>query len=758
MAENLLIKFDVDTKELDFGITALEKLGKVDKATADSFRASNAAFLSQKQAISEIAKESKAASNDIKALSDANKTATASITANTESTKKSTNAFQALRQEIRNLKAQIIEAEAAGDNSLVEKLRKQAALATDKMGDLNKSIKNLSSDTRAFDAILGGARGIAAGFSVAQGASALFGNQNKDLEKTLIKLQGALALLNGLTEIQNVLQADSALGVATLSAKRVVLTGVTAGMTTAEAAATVATNTLNAATKGLFGPIGLIIGAVGALVAVYEIYVSRTKEAADITERQTRLIKFQEQAYDQLDKKIRSGNDAIVQSTNDRLKTMQLQNGTEENLLAVTLSSIKQQIIGLETLKRNRIDVLNEKGLLTKKELDDDKELVKIRQELAHLEAQSAIETLETEKKITDEKKKQSDKQLADHKKLINDLSEEDKKREDFLKKVSDDHQKRITAQRELDKKAADEKITLDKDIEDRIQKSILKGEEDEQKRVEKEKDVFNKKKDIAIQSGKEVSDALFEIDKNGRDAETEEQLNSLDVRKQAEFDALDAQTKKQLENKNLSEAQRQQIEEQAAKKKKAIDDKFRKEEAKIKTDAFVTNKQAAILQAIINTALGVTNALATGGPLAPLLAIAAGISGAAQVAVIAAQPVPKFNKGVEKLSGSGTETSDSIPAMLSKNERVVPADVNKDYFPILSAIHHRKIQPNLLNDMAMELPLFHSKKERLEIDEYAMARAMSRSIEGSAVNIANHDALARSIAKEMGKSDKFFS
>lgn len=39
---------------------------------------------------------------------------------------------------------------------------------------------------------------------------------------------------------------------------------------------------------------------------------------------------------------------------------------------------------------------------------------------------------------------------------------------------------------------------------------------------------------------------------------------------------------------------------------------------------------------------------------------------------------IQNFAEGTESVQGAGTETSDSIPAMLSKNERVVPASINK--------------------------------------------------------------------------------
>jgi hypothetical protein len=41
---------------------------------------------------------------------------------------------------------------------------------------------------------------------------------------------------------------------------------------------------------------------------------------------------------------------------------------------------------------------------------------------------------------------------------------------------------------------------------------------------------------------------------------------------------------------------------------------------------------------------------------------------------------------------------------MLSKNERVVPADVNNDYFPALSAIHNRKVDHTLANSVLTDL------------------------------------------------------
>ena len=84
--------------------------------------------------------------------------------------------------------------------------------------------------------------------------------------------------------------------------------------------------------------------------------------------------------------------------------------------------------------------------------------------------------------------------------------------------------------------------------------------------------------------------------------------------------------------------------------------------------------------------------------------AIAAGIQGAAQIAVISNTKPPKFADGTEFLVGAGTGRSDNNLAYLSHGERVVPAAVNSDYFPALSAIHNREVEPTFANNILTAL------------------------------------------------------
>jgi len=92
--------------------------------------------------------------------------------------------------------------------------------------------------------------------------------------------------------------------------------------------------------------------------------------------------------------------------------------------------------------------------------------------------------------------------------------------------------------------------------------------------------------------------------------------------------------------------------------------------------------KAAALAQASINTYQGATKALATLPP--PFGAISAGltiVAGLKNVSKIARTQVPKyqkFAKGTNRVLGEGSETSDSVPTMLSINERVLTAKQNK--------------------------------------------------------------------------------
>ena len=142
-----------------------------------------------------------------------------------------------------------------------------------------------------------------------------------------------------------------------------------------------------------------------------------------------------------------------------------------------------------------------------------------------------------------------------------------------------------------------------------------------------------------------------------------ETRLNNIDKAAQAEIDAIN--------NSTLSE-------EQKAARIKEIDKKTAREKYEIEKKQFETDKAFSIVQALIGAAAAIVQGFAQLGPIGgAIAAVTTGIATAAQIAAIQSQKppaAPGFAGGVIGLNGPGTETSDSIPARLSKGESVITA------------------------------------------------------------------------------------
>lgn len=168
--------------------------------------------------------------------------------------------------------------------------------------------------------------------------------------------------------------------------------------------------------------------------------------------------------------------------------------------------------------------------------------------------------------------------------------------------------------------------------------------------------------------------------------------------------------------NNQLSQLQYNQSQELAAagnneQAKASINAKFAKETAEIKRKQAVADKEQAIFNIGISTASAVIKQLAA-TPLpagAGLIALVAAI-GAAQLAFAIAKPIPKFyNKGTKSVPGSDT-TRDSVHAMLTPGEGVMPVDRMKEYRPAFEAIFDRRIPADLINSIAMNPSILNGR------------------------------------------------
>jgi hypothetical protein len=124
-------------------------------------------------------------------------------TAAKDATQKTEQSFSNLRQAYRATARDAYEiALSQGTNSAAFlEATERAGKFKDELDLVNNKIKAFSSDTPVLTSALGVGQGLAGGFAAAQGAMALFGDSSKEVEQALLKVQGAMALLQGLQAI-----------------------------------------------------------------------------------------------------------------------------------------------------------------------------------------------------------------------------------------------------------------------------------------------------------------------------------------------------------------------------------------------------------------------------------------------------------------------------------------------------------------------------------------------------------------------------
>lgn len=210
---------------------------------------------------------------------------------------KISNSTKPLKAQLRILKALLADMNMEGfnDHGLMTEVAMKAGQIEDSINDARDAIHRFSSDTHNLDATIQAFQLGAAGTSVLAGAMGMLGVESEKTQQMILKVQSALAVLNGVQQIANILNKDSAL-MQKLKAIRLAATTkeeakntialaantvAEKANTTATAASTVAQNgwnTAKAIAKALLGDYtGLILLGVGAL----STYAMFTSDAAD---------------------------------------------------------------------------------------------------------------------------------------------------------------------------------------------------------------------------------------------------------------------------------------------------------------------------------------------------------------------------------------------------------------------------------------------------------------------------------------------
>lgn len=239
---------------------------------------------------------------------------------------------------VRQLTNLAMEARSLGPefNQVANQIIKEAGRIKDSIGDARAEVGYFASDTRRLDAVLGGIQGVAGAFSAVQGATALFGAENEDLQKTMVKLQGAMALVNGVTAIQNALQAESAFMVG-------LQTAATRLQTYVMGQATVAARVYSAA---------LLATGAGVIIAGLALVYSALEDNADAAEKAEKAQKkYSDEIEASNNRALKFFERQIKFREEQAIKEGQIAGKSQQQIEAIELDYINKKIAGYKKMQ-----------------------------------------------------------------------------------------------------------------------------------------------------------------------------------------------------------------------------------------------------------------------------------------------------------------------------------------------------------------------------------------------------------------------
>ena len=559
-----------------------------------------------------------------------------------------------VKQALREANAELINAQANfGDYS------KEAIEAAKRVAELKDRISearetaDLFDPGKKFQALAGAATAVAGGFTAVQGALGLIGVESEEVEKSLLKVQSALALSQGLSTITDSIKDFERLGKVIqnttvfqagynfVMGQKVAVqqadTATTIASTVATKAQAAATNTATVATTGssvamkvlrgaiLATGIGALVVALGLVIAnfdkikkaVLDTFPGLGKFASFIGNIITKVTDFvgvtsdATRALDKLEKTTKRGNESIEA----RIKILTAQGGKEKEIFELSKKQGEAEINFLRAKLKTK-EGLNAEELKKFRDLKTEQAVLDAQENKRREDnaKQAGEKSREISNKLAEEEAARLQKQLADERKLTDDLlAEYDKRRKDALNA-------KILTQKELNDLDAAQAA-----------ETARKQQEIDDKRIEQQKKVVGSTTNFTLQAIQTQQKATEDSAQN---------VNAVNK-------WLASEDKKRLDAKVADT-------ESALSLLSAIVDQNS-----------VAGKAIAVAQAIINTYQGATRALSQGGVLGFVGASAVIAAGLVNVKKIVSTNIPSA-KGTGTVGGGASAPSISAAAPLA--------------------------------------------------------------------------------------------
>jgi len=349
---------------------------------------------------------------------------------------------------------------------------KRAGELKDRIGDA-KALTDAFNPDAKFKALSASLSGVAGGFAAVQGGMALFGSQSEDVEKTLLKVQSAMALSQGLQSIGESVDSFKQLGAVLKSTSVIqgIYNFVQTGSLTALKANTVATEAQTVATEvgavatatasgGLkLFRLALIGTGIGAIVVGLGLLIANFDKVKKVI---MNLIPGLASVGDFIGGIVDSVTD-FVGATSDATRAVDKLKKEAETTLSVNKKFMQEHGDQVDEYTKKKIDAKNAYAEAVKEDGANQTELAKrLNRELAEIEYSRGDEKRKIQKEANEkanaDKKADNEKAIELEKENQKKYAEETKTGLQILTQANLDNQ----AQIKLDKRnLLDEQIAL---------------------------------------------------------------------------------------------------------------------------------------------------------------------------------------------------------------------------------------------------------------------------------------------------------
>lgn len=390
----------------------------------------------------------------------------------------------------------------------------KAAQLKDAIGDA-KALTDAFNPDAKFNALGGALQGVAGGFSAVQGAMGLVGVESKDVEATLLKVQSAMALSEGINSVMAA--KDAFTNLAAVIGRTAIGQKL---LTAAQIAGAAAMRVLNVVMAA--NPILLIVSGVTALVGAFYLLTRSTDKQAEAEKelnRQKELsIKLTKIQQEDAENYVKS----LQKNSANKIALRKAEGANDEEIYQLEKSRLEEQI--------RYTKLLHDSGVKLTAEQYANQKQAKI--DLKILEAQHETDLKEIRDKSEEERRTKAEenrKKRLEEKRIINEF--ETNAEQAFLDEAAQRELTRVEEQKNKDLSTAELKKKINADYLASIKAQNDKAREED--RIAEEEDLkrrqtLNKQKlEMAQNALGVLTDAmsLFTA-KNEKDARRQFKIN----------------------------------------------------------------------------------------------------------------------------------------------------------------------------------------------------------------------------------------